>query len=109
MDWIKWKARNQKRNKSDKRVQCIRCRDCNRLRAHPRQDDPRTWNCGCGGLTFVSSHPHPDELQLAIRLYSRDIEEQNSYSNVAKEILDDWRAKHPLEGDTPERVRIYSK
>jgi hypothetical protein len=64
-----------KRRTRDPRVQAIRCTSCHRLRAHPR--DARTYNCGCGGTAFVASFPHPDEEQIALKLYAREIEESN--------------------------------
>lgn len=109
MDWGRYRAREAQRNTWDKRVQCIRCTSCHRLRAHPRQDDPRTWNCGCGGMSFVSSQPHNDEMQTAVKLYSRDIEVGGVYTRIAEEILNEGRAKHPLEGDMPLRARLYTK
>ena len=108
MSWDAWGRREFQRNASDKRVQAIRCTSCHRLRQHPKQDDPRTCNCPCGGFSFVNSFPHPDEEQLAIKLYSRELEENGTFTNIAKEVLDDWRAKHPVAGDTPERVKLYS-
>jgi hypothetical protein len=72
-------------------------------------DDPRTHFCVCGGIGFVSSVPQPDEEQLALKLYGRELEEGGAYTKIAREILDDWRAEHPLDGDTPERKRIYLK
>jgi len=71
----------------DPRVQAIRCVNCHRLRHHPKSDDPRTWNCGCGGIEFVSSFPHDDELQIALKLYERELEENNTYSLISQELI----------------------
>ena len=71
----------------DPRVQAIRCINCHRLRHHPKTDDPRTWNCVCGGIQFVASFPHDDELQLAIKLYSRELEENGTYNAISQEII----------------------
>lgn len=87
--------------KSDPRIPVVRCRVCHRLRPHPRIDDTRTWNCDCGSMQFFSSFPHDDELELAKRLYSRDIEEKNMYARVATEIMDEWRAKYGIPTDKP--------
>lgn len=76
-----------RRPQADPRVQAIRCLNCHRLRKHPRTDDPRTWNCVCGGIQFVKSHPHEDELQIALKLYSRELEENNTYGAVAQEVI----------------------
>jgi len=108
MDWDKYGQREAQRNSWDKRVQAIRCVSCHRLRHHPKQDDVRTWNCGCGGMSFVSSYPHPDEMNLALKLYSREIEQSGVYSQIAREILNDGRAKHPLGSDMPERKIILT-
>jgi len=72
---------------TDPRVQCIRCTNCHRLRHHPVKDDPRTWNCGCGGMSFQDAFPHNDELSLAIKLYSREIEINNLYGHLAMEVI----------------------
>ena len=72
---------------SDPRVQAIRCSRCNRLRSHPRTDDPRTFNCGCGGVEFYDTFPHGDEVQLALKLYSRELEENNTYSLMSRELI----------------------
>jgi hypothetical protein len=71
----------------DPRVQAIRCLGCHRLRPHPKTEDPRTWNCGCGGIRFEATFPHDDELALALRLYSREIEERNLYGVIAQEVI----------------------
>ena len=71
----------------DARVQAIRCKNCHRLRAHPKLDDHLTYECGCGGVQFFATFPHPDEEQLALKLYAREIEEKNLYSNLAQEII----------------------
>lgn len=71
---------------SDPRVQAIRCTDCHRLRAHPT-GDPRTFYCGCGGVRFVDTFPHDDELKVALKLYAREIEESNLYVKIAQEII----------------------
>jgi len=75
--------------KVDPRVQAIRCLGCNRLRQHPKKDDPRTWNCGCGGIQFVTTFPHDDELPLAMKLYARELEENNTYSLMSQELIRD--------------------
>ncbi len=108
MNWDKWGKREAQRNAWDKRVQAIRCQSCHRLRMHPKMDDPRTWNCGCGGMSFISSHPHNDEMQLAMKLYAREIETSGAYTRIAEEILNEGRAKHPLAGDMPIRAKNYS-
>jgi hypothetical protein len=56
----------------DLRVQAIRCSDCHRLRENPTKERVA---CGCGSIRFVSSYPHPDEEELALKLYAREIEE----------------------------------
>lgn len=71
----------------DPRVQAIRCLDCRRLRRHPKTDDPRTWNCVCGGIQFVRSFPHDDELQIACKLYERELEENNTYTLMSQELI----------------------
>lgn len=53
-----------------KRVQAIRCADCHRLRRHP---DKVRLNCACGSLRFVKTFPHPDEEQLALKLYADEV------------------------------------
>jgi hypothetical protein len=73
--------------KPDPRVQAIRCMACRRLRSNPRSDDPRTWNCACGGIDFVETVPHDDELQIAVKLYSRELEENNTYSLMSRELI----------------------
>ncbi len=55
----------------DLRVQAIRCMDCHRLRRHPSGKRP---DCDCGSIRFVSTRPHPDEEQLAMELYAKEIE-----------------------------------
>lgn len=72
---------------ADPRVQAIRCVGCHRLRAHPKKDDPRTLFCGCGGIAFIAAFPHDDELQLAVKLYSRELEENNTYGAIAQEVI----------------------
>lgn len=86
----------------DKRVQAIRCRSCHRLRQHPRTDDFRTWSCGCGSLQFFASFPHPDEEQIALKLYHREIEEANLYTRLGQEIIADWRHRLAEPEDKPE-------
>ena len=71
----------------DKRVQAIRCYNCHRLRAHPNSEDHLTHMCGCGGVRFFATFPHPDEEQLALKLYAREIEEANLYTNLAQELI----------------------
>lgn len=85
VSWEEWGKREVEI--SDPRVQAIRCTGCHRLRQHPEQDDPRTLYCGCGGITFQDAFPHDDEVQLAIRLYSRQIEEKGLYAAVAAEVV----------------------
>jgi len=74
---------------ADPRVQAIRCLACHRLRPYPKKDEPRTLYCGCGCISFASTFPHDDELQVAIRLYSRELEENNTYSLMSQEIIRD--------------------
>ncbi len=71
----------------DVRVQAIRCMDCHRLRLHPNNG---ARNCGCGSIRFVSTFPHPDEEQLAIKLYSKELEESNVYTKISQEIVLGW-------------------
>ena len=73
--------------KVDPRVQAIRCMSCHRLRPHPKNDDPRSFNCGCGGIRFETTFPHDDELQLACKLYSRELEENNTYSLASQKLI----------------------
>ncbi len=77
----------------DPRIQAIRCLGCHRLRAHPKHEDSRTWNCVCGSLAFTASSPHDDEMQLAIKLYQDEIDKANLWTGVAQEIegQDPWR------------------
>ena len=89
--------------KPDPRVQAIRCKHCNRLRQHPRTDDWKSFYCGCGSMQFVASFPHPDEEQLALKLYSRELEEKNTYSALAEELLDEWSVG---QGRPPESNKI---
>jgi len=35
----------------------------------------------------VASVPHEDELQLALKLYERELEENNTYSRMAQELI----------------------
>ena len=58
----------------DHRVQAIRCSDCHRLRKNPSKGEV---SCGCGSIRFVSSYPHPDEEELAMKLYAKEIGERN--------------------------------
>ena len=88
---------------ADPRVTAIRCKCCNRLRQHPRTDDWKSFYCGCGGTQFFASFPHPDEEQLALKLYARDLEERNSYSIIADEILEEWQVG---QGRPPESKKI---
>ena len=71
----------------DVRVQAIRCSDCHRLRRHPNKGVP---NCACGSVRFVSTFPHPDEEQIALKLYEKEIEESNVYGTIAQEIVMGW-------------------
>jgi hypothetical protein len=48
-------------------------------------DEPLSLTCGCGSVGFVATFPHPDEEQLALKIYSRDIEEKNLYAKIAEE------------------------
>ena len=47
---------------------------CHRLRPYPR--DESSWRCLCGGIRFEATYPHPDEEQIALKLYEREIEER---------------------------------
>jgi hypothetical protein len=89
-DYAAWARREHRRNTFDKRVQAIRCSSCKRLRQHPQQDDLRTWACGCGGIEFVNSFPHPDEEQLALKLYQREIEESGIYEKITQDMTRSW-------------------
>jgi len=60
---------------SDRRVQAIRCLSCHRLRPHPRDDVPESFNCWCGGVRFVPSFPFPDEETWALSIYKPELEE----------------------------------
>ncbi len=71
----------------DIRVQAIRCMDCHRLRLHPNNG---LRNCGCGSIRFVSTFPHPDEEQLARKLYAKEIEKSNVYTKISQEIVNGW-------------------
>ncbi len=71
-------------------------------------DDVRTWNCGCGAIEFVASFPHPHEEQIALRLYSRELEENNTYSGIANELMDDWRSRYGHASDQPEKKIILT-
>jgi hypothetical protein len=71
----------------DPRVQAIRCLSCHRLRRHPKKEDPRSFNCGCGGLAFEETSPHDDELQIALKLYAQEIEESGVYNKISQEII----------------------
>ena len=90
MDWAQWAEREAKRAKLDRRVQCIRCESCHRLRQHPKKDDPRTWRCPCGGTSFLETFPHPDEVQIALKLYDREIQESNVLSAVVQEMAQEF-------------------
>jgi hypothetical protein len=93
----------------DRRVRAIRCMSCRRLREHPKPFLTKTWACGCGATKFVQSFPHEDEMQRALILYGQEIEERNLYAAISQEILNDHRIDYKEPGDTPGRVRIYSK
>jgi len=80
-------ASRLRQRSADPRVQAIRCSKCHRLRAHPKKDDPRTFNCGCGGLSFETTFPHDDELPLALKLYARELEENNTYTLMSQELI----------------------
>jgi hypothetical protein len=108
-NWDIWANREKTQNRNDCRVQAIRCSSCHRLRPHPRNDVPHSRNCGCGGIEFHATLPHPDEEAIARKLYDRELQERGTYTAIAREITNDWRAKHPVRGDIPKRVRIYSK
>ena len=71
----------------DIRVQAIRCMDCHRLRLDPTNGRP---NCACGSIRFVSTFPHPDEEQLALKLYAPEIEKKNLYEKIAQEVVNGW-------------------
>jgi hypothetical protein len=62
--------------------------DCHRLRRHPTNAVP---NCACGSVRFVSTFPHPDEEQLAFKLYQKEIEESGIYTKIAQEIVLGWK------------------
>lgn len=64
----------------DDRIVPIRCTSCNRLRPYPHNYEDA--HCGCGGLAFISSWPHPDEEALALKIYSRQIEERNLWRRL---------------------------
>ena len=98
--------KSKRMKKTDPRIQVIRCKSCGRLRAHPRTDDTSTWNCGCGSIQFVASFPHPDEMELANRLYSRDFEEKNLYMNTAREIMDGWREQYGPRSERPKATKV---
>ena len=74
----------------DIRVQAIRCMDCHRLRSPPTKGRP---NCACGSIRFVSTFPHPDEEQLALKLYASEIEAKNLYDKIAQEVVHGWNNK----------------
>ena len=78
---------NEGKAAADPRVQAIRCLSCHRLRPYPKKDEPKTLYCGCGGISFQNSFPHDDELQIALKLYSREIEESGVYNKISQEII----------------------
>jgi hypothetical protein len=86
-DYAAWARRERTRGQRDLRVQAIRCLNCHRLRAYPTNRVPF---CACGGAEFVKTFPHPDEEQIALRLYSRQLEENNAYGRIAQELIEDW-------------------
>lgn len=64
----------------DDRIIAIRCLSCNRLRQYPV--DFKTAMCACGSMRFTETTPHPDEEQIALKLYERQIEERNLWKNL---------------------------
>jgi len=60
-------------------------------------------------MQFVPSYAHPDEMQIAWKLYSRQIDERNVFGRIYQEIIHDWRVKQDRLGDTPERKIILAK
>jgi len=42
-----------------------------------------TFLCHCGCARFSSTVPHPDEEQLAVKLYEQEIEESKAWSNLS--------------------------
>jgi len=57
-------------------------------------------------MQFVGSMPHPDEEQLALKLYAREIEESNLYGAVAGEILSEWKEKQGYHDEEQEERKI---
>jgi len=47
-------------------------------------------NCVCGSIRFVSSYPRPNEEQIAVKLYEKEIEEANLYTKIAQEVVKGW-------------------
>ena len=98
----------------DPRVQALRCKDCHRLRRPPTARRP---NCACGSIRFVSTFPHPDEEQIALKLYAPEIEAANLYGLIAREVIADHQAtnvgcKSKLfgdPGDVPEKKIIITR
>lgn len=93
---------------ADPRVTAIRCMSCYRLRQYPQGNAVATWACGCGGTRFVPTFPHPDEEQLALKLYSREIEERGLYAKVAQEVIDNHRISYEEPGDMPDKKIILT-
>ena len=70
----------EQQGERDDRITAIRCSGCNRLRAHPVNF--ATFMCACGCTRFSPTFPFPEEEQLALKLYSRQIEERNLWKNL---------------------------
>jgi hypothetical protein len=96
-------------HKTDPRVQAIRCNSCHRLRAYPVQRGTKYGkgrHCHCGGVSFHPTFPHPDEEQLALKLYAQEIEKSNLYGIISREVVSDWRAEHGSDDDKPQTKRL---
>ena len=70
----------EQQGERDDRITAYRCLTCNRLRAQPV--DMATFLCACGSARFSPTNVLPDEEQIALRLYSRQIEERNLWKHL---------------------------